>query len=62
MINPMGRGNSCAVMSPPAALAFSIMVMASGHDGSPELATTRVKVSGSPTSSATSNTVCSTGW
>ena len=62
MINPIGRGSSCAVISPPAALAFSTMVIASGHVGSPALATTSVKVTGSPTSSATSNTVCSTGW
>ena len=50
------------VAAPVLELAFSIMLMASGQVGSPILPTTSVKVTGSPTSSATSNTVCSTGW
>ena len=64
MISPIGRGSNCAVKrtSPAFLLAFSIMVMASCQDGSPELATIIVKVTGRLKSSATSNTVCSTGW
>jgi hypothetical protein len=61
MTSPIGRGKTCALTSPPAALAFSTRLSPSSKNGSPALPMAKVNVTGRPTSAATSKTVCSAG-